>query len=100
MHFDKINVKLAHKLKNVVYDGLIYTEDPTRVYEYASLASHVIGFVNYEKTGRRDQATFENQLKGKAGSRFVLKDGTGSVMSVLNENYRRSPTGSKYCINY
>jgi cell division protein FtsI (penicillin-binding protein 3) len=91
---NKVDAKLAHKLKNVVYDGLIYTEDPTRVYEYASLASHVIGFVNYEKTGTDGiEATFENQLKGKAGSRFVLKDGTGSVMSVLNENYKEAQPG-------
>lgn len=91
---NKVDAKLAHKLKNVVYDGLIYTEDPTRVYEYGSLASHVIGFVNYEKTGTDGiEATFETQLKGKAGSRFVLKDGTGSVMSVLNENYKEARPG-------
>ncbi|MCA0387851.1 MAG: transpeptidase family protein [Bacteroidetes bacterium] len=90
----KVDAKKALKLKNVVKDGLFYEPDPTRVYEYKSLASHITGFVNREGKGTDGiESSFNDLLKGKEGSRFVLKDGTGAVMSVLEENYKDAVPG-------
>ena len=90
----RVDAKLAHKLKSFVADGLIYREDPTRVYEYSNLASHITGFINYEGKGTDGiESSFQSELKGKSGSRFVLKDGRGSVISVLEENYKDAEPG-------
>ena len=89
-----IDAKRANKLKNFVADGLVFKEDPARVYEYKALASHITGFVNYEGKGTDGiESSFETDLKGKEGSRFVLKDGLGNVMSVLEENYKDAVAG-------
>lgn len=90
----KVEAQKALKLKNVVKDGLYYEPDPTRVYEYKSLASHITGFVNLEGKGTDGiESSQDVLLKGKEGSRFILKDGTGSVMSVLQENYKDAVPG-------
>jgi cell division protein FtsI/penicillin-binding protein 2 len=95
----KVDAKLAHKIKNVVYDGLFFKEDPTRVYEYKSLASHIIGFVNFESVGTDGiESVLDSRLKGKEGSRFVLKDGIGSVMSILEDNYKEALPGENVAL--
>jgi Cell division protein FtsI/penicillin-binding protein 2 len=78
-----------------VVDGLEYHEDPVRVYEYNALASHVIGFVNYEGKGIEGiERSYNDELAGKPGSRFVLKDGKGAVISILEENYKDAVPGA------
>lgn len=89
-----VDAKKASKLKNFVADGLIFKEDPARVYEYKALASHITGFVNYQGKGTDGiESSFDTQLKGKEGSRFVRKDGLGNIMAVLPENYRDAVPG-------
>ena len=41
----KVPGEKAFLLTNFKVNGLFYREDPTRVYHYGDLASHVLGFV-------------------------------------------------------
>ena len=76
----------ALALKNFKVPGLFYREDPTRVYNYDRLASHLLGFVNYEYHGVAGlESSYEDVLKGEDGIRLVEKSAIGDMVTVSEE---------------
>jgi cell division protein FtsI (penicillin-binding protein 3) len=62
---------------------LFSEEDPTRVYQYDDLASHVLGYVNSDYTGVNGVEESENNLlKGENGKRLVERDAVGNMITV------------------
>lgn len=81
----KVSGLSALKLKELKINGLEYEEDPTRIYKYTSLASHVIGYLNYDNIGVDGiEKIFEDQLKGLNGKRLIIKDGTGKMITEID----------------
>ncbi|GBD86334.1 stage V sporulation protein D [bacterium BMS3Abin03] len=73
-------------LKDFKITGLFSVEEPTRVYQYGSLASHVLGYVNNEFVGVNGVAkAFEDLLNGEDGRRLVERDAIGGIISVSDE---------------
>jgi cell division protein FtsI (penicillin-binding protein 3) len=84
----------ALALKNFKIAGLFYREDPTRIYNYNRLASHLLGFVNYEYRGVAGiEASFEDNLKGEDGIRLVEKSAIGDMVTVSEEETKPPVTG-------
>ncbi len=79
----KASGEKAQILKNFNVDGLFYQEDPTRVYHYENLASHIIGFVDKEYAGINGiEKSFEEDLHGQDGTRLVERNAIGQMLTV------------------
>ena len=83
-------------LKNFKADGLFSVEDPTRVYHYKNLASHILGF-----TDQKDYAgvngiekSFNDLLKGEEGVRLVERNAVGDVMTFSENETREAVPGN------
>jgi cell division protein FtsI (penicillin-binding protein 3) len=75
--------------------GLFYRQDPTRVYHYGSLASHVLGYVNTDYNGQTGVAQkFNAILKGEEGLRLVEKNAIGDLVSVEDKETKPAIPGN------
>lgn len=79
----KVSSDLAESLKKIKLDGFFYKEEPTRVYHYNNLASHILGYVNNENKGVMGISEFyEDELNGEDGSRLVQRNALGGIVAV------------------
>lgn len=77
---------VAAKLLNLVVDGLFSREDPSRVYSYDNLASHILGYVAGGYEGVQGIEKFYNkELTGQNGQMVVERDVRGRVVTVLED---------------
>lgn len=75
--------------------GLFYRQDPTRVYHYNNLASHVLGYVNTEYNGLTGIAqSFNDILKGEEGIRLVERNAIGQMVTVEDKETKPSIPGN------
>lgn len=82
-------------LKDFKVTGLFSREDPTRVYHYMSLASHLIGYLNEEYSGVNGvEKSFNNSLKGEEGIRLVERNAIGDVITFSEEETRPALPGN------
>lgn len=90
----KVPVEKAALLNEIKLTALFSVEDPTRVYQYGSLASHLLGYVNNEFVGANGVAKyFENDLNGEEGSRLVERDAIGRVITISDEEAKTAVPG-------
>ncbi len=82
----KASRRQAILLNEYVNASIFKEEDFTRIYPYGRLASHVLGFTNFESAG---VSGIENQceeyLTGIDGKLSLEKDGNGAIVSVDEE---------------
>jgi cell division protein FtsI (penicillin-binding protein 3) len=91
----KANGDRAIKLKTLKVNGLKWENDPTRIYPYNNLASHLIGYTNSEHVGLTGiEKYFENELCGIPGSRMILKDAKGNMITLNEDNVIPSHPGN------
>ncbi len=67
-----------------------------RYYPYSSLASHIIGWVNYRNDNKGAygiEAIYEEELAGESGRVVTAKNGTGTEMLYRYENYQDAVDG-------
>lgn len=82
-------------LKNFKVVGLFYEEDPTRIYHYNNLASHVLGYLSNDFHGVNGiEKTFDEQLKGVNGTMFVEKNAIGDMITVSEEQTKAAIPGN------
>ena len=82
-------------LKNFKAVGLFYEEDPTRIYHYNNLASHVLGYISNDFHGVNGiEKTFDEQLKGINGTMFVEKNAIGDMITVAEEQTKAAVPGN------
>ena len=93
----KVPRETALALKEFKANGLYSEEDQTRIYEYGSLASHVLGYVNSDFIGQDGiEKSFNKNLSGVDGSRLVQKNAKGEMMTI--EEQETKPTTPGYNI--
>ena len=81
-------------LKDFKVNGLFHKSDPTTVYFYKNLASHVLGFVGNDNHGVDGIAkSFDDQLSGEDGSMLVLRDAIGDMITVSEEQTKPAVPG-------
>lgn len=87
----KVSMEKAIKLKNIYMDGLFYVEDFTRVYPYNNLASHILGYVNWEFNGVDGiEKVLNKELSGIDGYYVFQRDVLGKIIS-LDEKKSKAP---------
>src|SRR3990172_174844 len=91
----KIPNEKAFLLTNFKVSGLFYHEDPTRVYHYGNLASHILGFVGNEFKGINGvENSFDKELSGEEGTRLVERDAIGDMITVSEEETKPAVPGN------
>ncbi|MCH7516500.1 MAG: transpeptidase family protein [Bacteroidetes bacterium] len=88
-----VNREKAFRLINDTNLSALFTvEKPTRVYQYGSLASHILGYVNSEFVGVNGIAkTFEEDLNGDDGALIVERDVRGRIITTIQNNEVKTP---------
>lgn len=82
----KVPLTKADALKNINVYGVFPKEDPTRVYPYKNLASHILGYSNSEFTGVEGlESHYDKELKGIDGRQVILKDAVGGMISINDD---------------
>lgn len=94
----KVEAEKSLTLKKLKINGLRFDEDPSRIYQYDNFASHILGYVNASFAGADGiEKYFNNELKGVDGSRVILKDARGEMITVVDESVNPpSPGNSIY----
>ena len=83
----KVPRETALKLKDFTSGYLEVREDPTRIYSYDNLASHVLGYVGIEKYEGVEgiEKYYNKHLCGIDGKMMVMTDVWGRMISVSEE---------------
>ncbi len=82
-------------LKNFTAEGFYYEEDPTRVYQYNSLASHVLGYMGPGFTAMSGVDNYLDQsLKGRDGIRLVERDARNRMITISEQETRPALSGN------
>lgn len=90
----KVPNEKAFLLTKLRVNGLFYHEDPTRVYHYGNLASHILGFVGSEFKGISGiENSFDKELSGEEGTRLVERDAIGDMITVSEEETKPAVPG-------
>ncbi len=91
----KIPDEKAFTLKNFKVNGLFFHEDPTRIYYYKNLASHLLGYVDGDYKGIDGVAkSCDDILSGEDGSMLILRDAIGDMITVSEEETKPALPGS------
>jgi len=90
----KVPVEKAALLNEIDENALFSIDEPTRIYQYGSLASHLLGYVNNDFDGVNGIAKYyEDELDGEEGSRLVERDATGRVITFSDEETKTAIPG-------
>ncbi len=90
----KSSTQAALQLKDFKVTGLFSKEDPTRVYYYQDLASHLLGYVGSDYHGMDGIAkSYDNLLSGDDGSMVVIRDAIGDMVSVEEQETKPAVPG-------
>jgi cell division protein FtsI (penicillin-binding protein 3) len=82
-------------LKNLKIAGLFYKEDPTRIYHYNNLASHVLGYISNDFHGVNGiEKIYDDQLKGVNGEMYIEKNAIGDMITVAEEQTKAAIPGN------
>lgn len=81
----KIDVTDLKGFDTVKIDGLVILKEPSRMYNFGSLASQVIGFTDVENNGVTGvEFAFNKELCGTDGYMIMQKDGKGNKRPDLS----------------
>jgi cell division protein FtsI/penicillin-binding protein 2 len=90
----KASTEIAASLKNIKSSGFFYKEEPTRVFHYDNLASHILGYLDNEDKGVMGVSEyFEDALNGEDGSRIVQKNAVGEIVTVDEDEINPAISG-------
>ncbi len=89
--------EIASPLKNIKYDGFFYKEEPTRVFHYNNLASHILGYLDNENKGVMGVSEYyEDALNGEYGSRLIQINAIGETVTVDDQEINPALPGDDF----
>ncbi|MHC1739049.1 MAG: penicillin-binding protein [Ignavibacteriaceae bacterium] len=93
-----IEKKVFHEriveLKELKINGLFFEDEPSRIYRYENLASHILGYVNTKNSGVEGvEKFFDNDLTGEVGRRIIIRDAKGKTVTINEEDQKPSQSG-------
>ena len=82
----KIEPKLGAQVRLLMLKGVDVTAEDKRVYPRGALAPQLLGYVGTENTGLAGlEKQYDDLLRGSAGSREVVRDGSGRSLQLIAE---------------
>ncbi len=89
-----ISEEAADQLRETGIRAVILEEQYRRRYNYESLASHVIGYVNHELNGMAGiESSYNEYLRGVDGQRQVRRDRSGRIRGYVGAPRRQPKQG-------
>ncbi len=83
----KAPLEKASLLNDYKLSALFSVDDPSRVYHYGSLASHILGYVNNDDNGVNGIDKYFNELlSGQDGKRLIERNAIGGLITVNEDN--------------
>jgi len=77
---------IAESLKAADFGGVGLVEEQRRYYPAAEVTAHTLGFTNVDDAGQEGvELAFDGTLKGKPGSRKVIKDRLGRIIEHVEQ---------------
>lgn len=90
----KSDLRELKGLDTLRIDGLNVTKEPSRFYNFGSLASQIIGFTDMENKGVSGvELAFNKELTGKEGFMIMQKDGKGNKRPDLSYTQKEPVQG-------
>lgn len=75
---------VAEQIKNLSMNGVYLKPEYRRYYPASEVTAHVVGFTNVDEKGSEGlELAFEDWLKGKNGSKRVVRDRLGREVQIL-----------------
>ena len=95
----KVSSEKSILVKNLKLPALYFREDPTRIYHYNTMASHIIGYVDDKLNGVDGiESSYNSTLKGEDGIRLIERSAGGRMITVREEETKPSIPGLAYRI--
>lgn len=89
-----LGVRAYEALTALEFRGIILEEQYRRRFNYGTLASHVLGFVNLNVDGMMGlEASYNDVLKGSDGSQQVRRDRNGRIKAYVGAPKKRPVNG-------
>lgn len=83
----KAPLEKASLLNDYKLVGLFSKDDPSRIYHYGSLASHILGYVNNDYLGVNGIGKyFDDLLGGENGKRLIERNAIGGLITINEDN--------------
>lgn len=77
----RINPELAEKIKALEIDGVYFEREFKRFYPAGAMSAHLVGFTSIDDVGQEGiERAYEKSLKGKPGSKRVIRDGRRRII--------------------
>jgi cell division protein FtsI (penicillin-binding protein 3) len=90
-----INPDLATKIKGMQISGVHFQKEFRRFYPAAEVTGHLLGFNDIDDVGQEGmERGYEASLKGIAGYKAVIKDGSGKIIKDV-ENIKEPVAGQE-----
>jgi len=90
----KVSNEKSLLLKNFKLPALYFRDDPTRIYHYNNLASHIIGYVDDQLNGVNGiESSFNSFLKGEDGIRLIERSAGGKMITINEKDTKPSVPG-------
>jgi cell division protein FtsI (penicillin-binding protein 3) len=75
--------------------GIFMEPNPSRIYQYQNLGSHLLGYVDADFEGRNGIEQFWNKsLKGIEGKRIIERNGLGDITNITDRETRPAIPGN------
>jgi cell division protein FtsI (penicillin-binding protein 3) len=82
----QVSPEAAQKVANLGLDGIGFLPESRRFYPNKELASHLVGYVGIDNVGLGGlEATYDSQIRGKAGTILVHTDAKRHAFSRLEQ---------------
>lgn len=89
----QINPNISEQVKALKLVGVFIEREFKRFYPAGGVSAHLVGFTDLNDKGQEGiEKEFEDQLKGKAGSKLVIRDGLRRVIDDV-ENIKQPESG-------
>ena len=83
----KAPLEKASLLNGYKLSAMFSVDDPSRVYHYGSLGSHILGYVNNDYSGVNGiDKYFNDLLSGRDGKRLIERNAIGGLITVNEDN--------------
>ena len=83
----KAPLEKASLLNDYKLSAMFSVDDPSRVYHYGSLGSHILGYVDNDYKGVNGiDKYFNDLLSGKDGKRLIERNAIGGLITVNEDN--------------
>ncbi|RIK46396.1 MAG: penicillin-binding protein 2 [Chloroflexi bacterium] len=91
----RLNPEVTERIRALGLAGVFLDPEPSRVYPFGELASHVLGFTTYDMAGAYGlEGEYDAVVGGSAGTLVAELDGSGNIIGISPSRFAPPIDGS------